>query len=177
MDKISDAFDDFIDEFDDGNIIDVEIAGEEVPVFKKLSPLALKFSGHLRNRGINLKKGDKVVVMDLARPEDSLLIASQKGFGKLSDMRYYTRQRRGGKGNLTLRITPKNGKVASAQVVGQESDVYLLTEKAVVQEIPLGEISRYGRVTQGSTLMKLNARDKIASIRAVSPLKVEQPKK
>ena len=140
-----------------------------------------EIKSRLRNaggvRGINLKKGDKVVVMDLARPEDSLLIASQKGFGKLSDMRYYTRQRRGGKGNLTLRITPKNGKVASAQVVGQESDVYLLTEKAVVQEIPLGEISRYGRVTQGSTLMKLNARDKIASIRAVSPLKVEQPKK
>jgi len=140
-----------------------------------------EIKSRLRNaggvRGINLKKGDKVVVMDLARPEDSLLIASQKGFGKLSDMRYYTRQRRGGKGNLTLRITPKNGKVASAQVVGQESDVYLLTEKAVVQEIPLGEISRYGRVTQGSTLMKLNPRDKIASIRAVSPLKVEQPKK
>ncbi len=140
-----------------------------------------EIKSRLRNaggvRGINLKKGDKVVVMDLARPGDSLLIASQKGFGKLSDMRYYTRQRRGGKGNLTLRITPKNGKVASAQVVGQESDVYLLTEKAVVQEIPLGEISRYGRVTQGSTLMKLNARDKIASIRAVSPLKVEQPKK
>ena len=140
-----------------------------------------EIKSRLRNaggvRGINLKKGDKVVVMDLARPEDSLLIASQKGFGNLSDMRYYTRQRRGGKGNLTLRITPKNGKVASAQVVGQESDVYLLTEKAVVQEIPLGEISRYGRVTQGSTLMKLNARDKIASIRAVSPLKVEQPKK
>ena len=53
-DKIIKQFDDFIDEFDDGNIIDVEIAGEEVPVFKKLSPLALKFSRHLRNRGINL---------------------------------------------------------------------------------------------------------------------------
>ncbi len=140
-----------------------------------------EIKSRLRNaggvRGINLKKGDRVVVMDLARNEDSLLIASQKGFGKLSDMRYYTRQRRGGKGNLTLRITPKNGKVASAQVVGQESDVYLLTEKAVVQEIPLGEISRYGRVTQGSTLMKLNPKDKIASIRAVSSLKVEQTKK
>ena len=140
-----------------------------------------QIKSRLRNaggvRGINLKKGDKVVAMDLARPSDSLLIASQKGFGKLSDMRYYTRQKRGGKGNLTLRITPKNGKVASAQVVGQESDVYLLTQKAVVQEIPLGEISRYGRVTQGSTLMKLNPRDKIASIRAVSPLKTDQVEK
>ena len=55
--------------------------------------------------------------------------------------------------------------------------MYLLTQKAVVQEIPLGEISRYGRVTQGSTLMKLNPRDKIASIRAVSPLKTDQVEK
>ncbi len=51
---------------------------------------------------------------------------------------------------------------------GTSDSVYLLTEKAVVQEIPMDEISIYGRSTQGSTLMKLQSGDKISAIRAVS---------
>ena len=59
---------------------------------------------------------------------------------------------------------------------GTADSVYLLTEKAVVQEIPLDEISIYGRVTQGSTLMKLQSGDKISAIRAVSSESVENEK-
>ena len=160
------------EEFSYPDVIMVTEQGQAIRFPLEMVKSRLRNAGGVK--GIDLKKGDKVMTMDLALPNDSLLIASQKGFGKLSDMRYYTRQRRGGKGNLTLRITPKNGKIAAAQVVSKESDVYLLTEKAIVQEIPLGEISRYGRVTQGSTLMKLNARDKIAAIRAVSPIITNQ---
>ena len=81
-----------------------------------------------------------------------------------------------------MKITSKNGKVSDAQAVRMDRDagtadsVYLLTEKAVVQEIPLDEISIYGRVTQGSTLMKLQSGDKISAIRAVSSESVESEK-
>ena len=83
-------------------------------------------------------------------------------------------------------IIDKNGKVADAQAVkldkesGASDSVYLLTEKAVVQEIPMDEISIYGRSTQGSTLMKLQPGDKISAIRAVSSdssINEEEPKK
>ena len=110
------------------------------------------------------------------------LVASQKGFGKLSSMDNYRTQTRGGRGVMTMKITSKNGKVSDAQAVrmdreaGTADSIYLLTEKAVVQEIPLDEISIYGRVTQGSTLMKLQSGDKISAIRAVSSESAEPEK-
>ena len=106
----------------------------------------------------------------------------KKGFGKLSSMDNYRTQSRGGRGVMTMKITSKNGKVSDAQAVrmdreaGTADSVYLLTEKAVVQEIPLDEISIYGRVTQGSTLMKLQSGDKISAIRAVSSESAEPEK-
>ena len=81
-----------------------------------------------------------------------------------------------------MKITSKNGKVSDAQAIrmnresGTADSVYLLTEKAVVQEIPLDEISIYGRVTQGSTLMKLQSGDRISAIRAVSAESSDQEK-
>ena len=89
-------------------------------------------------------------------------------------MEHFKVQRHGSKGLITMKVTTKNGKVADAQSVKMDKDagtsdsVYLLTEKAQVQEIPLDEISIYGRSTQGSTLMKLQSGDKISAIRAVA---------
>ena len=135
-------------------------------------------------RGMKIESKEKIVAMVLAYADkDSyLLVASQKGFGKLSSMDNYRTQSRGGRGVMTMKITSKNGKVSDAQAVRMDRDagtadsVYLLTEKAVVQEIPLDEISIYGRVTQGSTLMKLQSGDKISAIRAVSSESVENEK-
>ena len=125
-------------------------------------------------KGMKIEAKEKIVAMALASDnEDSyLLIASTKGFGKLSTMESYRPQKVSGKGSLTMKITSKNGKVADAQAIRKGKDtadsVYLLTEKAVVQEIPLDEVSVYGKVTQGSTLMKLQSGDKISAIRTVS---------
>ena len=127
-------------------------------------------------RGMKIDSKAKIVAMVLALHDtDSyLLVASQKGFGKLSPISSYRTQTRGGTGVLTMKITTKNGKVSDAQAVkmnkqdGTYDSVYLLTEKAVVQEIPLDEISIYGRATQGSTLMRMQPGDKISAIRTVS---------
>ena len=123
-------------------------------------------------KGITLVGKDQVAAMDVvpADSEDSrLLIASRKGFGKLSLLRHYRQQKRGGKGLITLKLTPKNGKVAAAQVVQAELEAYLVTDQAQVINIPLGEIRQTGRNTQGVTLAKLDSGDSVSAIRAVGP--------
>ena len=121
-------------------------------------------------KGIQLAGRDRVAAMDVV-PEDSeetrLLIATNKGFGKLSLLRHYRQQKRGGKGLITLKLTTKNGRVAAAQVVGGESNVYLVTEQAKVINIPLDEIRQVGRNTQGVTLAKMDSGDSVSAIRAV----------
>jgi len=127
-------------------------------------------------KGMKLDSKQRVVAMVLTSkdPNSYIMVASQKGFGKLSKMEHFKVQKQGGTGLMTMKITTKNGKVADVQAVkldkeaGTSDSVYLLTEKAVVQEIPMDEISIYGRSTQGSTLMKLQPGDKISAIRAVS---------
>jgi len=119
--------------------------------------------------GMKLEGRDRVVAMDVAIAEGSLLIASRRGYGKLSELRHYRQQRRGGKGLITLKITRKNGRVATAQVVTDESEVGLLTEKAVFERIDLGEIRTTHRNTQGVRVMRMQTGDSISAINAWSP--------
>ncbi len=116
--------------------------------------------------GMKLEGRDRVVAMDVASVDGSLLIVSRKGYGKLSELRHYRRQRRGGKGLITLRITRKNGRVAAAQVVTDESEVGLLTSRAVFERINLGDIRTTHRNTQGVIVMKLASGDAMSAINA-----------
>ena len=123
-------------------------------------------------KGITLMPRDSVAAMDVVpfdSEESRLLIASRKGFGKLSLLRHYRQQKRGGKGLITLKLTPKNGKVTAAQVVQAELEAYLVTDQAQVINIPLGEVRQTGRNTQGVTLAKLDSGDSVSAIRAVGP--------
>ncbi|NQW18979.1 MAG: DNA gyrase subunit A [Chloroflexi bacterium] len=123
-------------------------------------------------KGITLVGNDSIAAMDVVpfESEDSrLLIASRKGFGKLSLLRHYRQQKRGGKGLITLKLTPKNGRVAAAQVVQAELEAYLVTDQAQVINIPLEEVRQTGRNTQGVTLAKLDSGDSVSAIRAVGP--------
>ncbi|MGB1748875.1 MAG: DNA gyrase subunit A, partial [Dehalococcoidia bacterium] len=71
-------------------------------------------------RGMVLQGKDEIVSMNVVDDEGYLLIVSQKGYGKLSLLRHYTQQRRGGKGLITLKVTPKTGKVADSAVVSED---------------------------------------------------------
>jgi DNA gyrase subunit A len=168
------------------DIVMVSNAGKQI----RFSVESVRPQGRIAGgvRGMRLDSKQRVVAMVLTSkdPNSYILVASQKGFGKLSKMEHFKVQKQGGTGLMTMKITTKNGKVADAQAVkldkesGTSDSVYLLTEKAVVQEIPMDEISIYGRSTQGSTLMKLQPGDKISAIRAVSSdpsTQEEEPKK
>jgi DNA gyrase subunit A len=119
-------------------------------------------------RGIRLQEGHQVVAMDVAVEAGRLLIATRRGFGKMSSLQSYRLQKRGGKGILTFRLTPKNGKIVAAQVVNDEDEVMLVTEKAQVIRMPLDELRTMGRITQGVTLTKLETGDAVVAIVAKS---------
>jgi len=122
-------------------------------------------------RGMTLQPNDKIVSADVVSPTGSLLVVTRRGYGKLSEMRRYRQQKRGGKGLITLKIARKNGRVAAAQVVDREVDgddtVLILTEKAQVIRVHLNEIRETGRITQGVIMAVPDTGDAVSAIRAM----------
>ncbi len=128
-------------------------------------------------KGMNVQNKDEIVSMNVVDDEGYLLIVSQKGYGKLSLLRHYTQQRRGGKGLITLKVTTKTGKVADSAVVSEEirtdstGMLVLVTEKAQVIRTNLGEIRSTGRIAQGVKIQVPEAGDKISAIRVISEMR------
>ena len=118
-------------------------------------------------RGMLLREKDRIVGMDIAVSDSKLLVISRKGFGKLTDLKRYRIQGRGGSGIKTLNITRKTGNVAAAQVIADSDEVYLVSEKAQVLRTSLSEIRSTGRATQGVTIFRMDAGDNVASIACV----------
>jgi DNA gyrase subunit A len=121
-------------------------------------------------RGIKLHSGDMVVGMDVI-PKDQkdcqLLILTESGFGKRSEVRHYKIQKRGGSGIRTVKITPKTGKLVGAQVMrkGEEegADIIATSEKGTIIRVPLKSVPVLSRVTQGVRVMRPQASDKVGS--------------
>ena len=107
--------------------------------------------------------------MSIVEPDSQskLFVISKKGFGKLTDLKRYRIQGRGGSGIKTLNITRKTGNVAAAQVIDDSDEVYLVSEKAQVLRTSLSEIRSTGRATQGVTIFRMDAGDNVASIACV----------
>ncbi|MFA6193524.1 MAG: DNA gyrase subunit A [Parcubacteria group bacterium] len=120
-------------------------------------------------RGVNLKKDDAVVGMDVVlknQKGNQLLVLTENGFGKRSDMKSYKIQRRGGSGIKTAKVTPKTGKLVCAHVINLdnlEADLIASSAKGQIIRVPLNTISVLGRATQGVRVMRLNGDDKIAA--------------
>ncbi|MGF0095083.1 DNA gyrase subunit A [Peptoniphilus sp. SGI.035] len=106
-------------------------------------------------KSIDLADGDIVVSSDLAYDDKYLLVISENGFGKLTEISKYRPQNRGGKGLLTYKITKKTGDLASAAVVEKEDDVMIIADSGVIIRILTEDISIQGRNTSGVKLMNL----------------------
>lgn len=107
-------------------------------------------------RGIKLDEGDYVVGMTASFENGTLLVVTENGFGKRTDLDEYKIQARGGKGILTYRVTNKTGKVAGAKVVDEKDDIMLISSDGTIIRIKAIDISILGRATQGVTLMRMN---------------------
>jgi DNA gyrase subunit A len=126
-------------------------------------------------KGIRLKKGDEVVAVDVIRAQDPkakaashLLVVTENGFGKRTDLKEYKTQGRGGSGIKTANNTPKTGNLVAAKVLtGEEEDLIVISEKGQVIRSKISQIAKLSRSTQGVRLMKLEPGDKIASTTCV----------
>ncbi len=122
-------------------------------------------------KAINLKKGDEVIGMDVieakgAKPkaQNYLLVVTENGYGKRTDLKEYRSQGRGGSGIKTAKITAKTGKlVASRVLAGEEEDLIVISQKGQVIRIKISSISKLSRATQGVRIMRLGEGDKVAT--------------
>jgi len=117
--------------------------------------------------GIRLAKGDRVIAFEVVRPDGDLLVVSERGLGKRTPIDQYPSQGRGGKGVLAMKLTEKTGNIVAASMVQEDQGVVLLNSDGHVIRIPVAQISRIGRATQGVTLMRLNKTQRVASLTVV----------
>lgn len=105
-------------------------------------------------RGITLSGDDEVIGMAPIVEGENLLVVSEKGFGKRTEMEEYRTQTRGGKGLITYRIAEKTGPLVRIALVDDDKDVLLINDSGIVIRLAAAEIPILSRVTQGVTLMR-----------------------
>ncbi len=116
-------------------------------------------------RGINLAEDDKAIGMIcVSRADAQLLVVSEKGFGKRSDIEDYRITSRGAKGVKTLNITDKVGNLVAIKEVTDEDDLMIITTRGIAIRIHVSDLRVMGRNTQGVKLIKLSDKDGIASV-------------
>ncbi len=123
-------------------------------------------------RGIRLKKGDEVIGAGIAnsgadpRQKDQkqyLLVVTENGYGKRTEIKNYRIQGRGGSGIKTGKVTPKTGAIISARVIDNEEDLIVISRKGQVIRVVIKQIPKMSRATQGVRIMRLDDGDKVAS--------------
>ena len=125
-------------------------------------------------KGITLSsKEDYVIGMLVVRREGTILVATEKGMGKRTDVIQYRTQTRGGKGVMTMRCTEKTGKMVNIMEVVDSDDLIVITDSGVLMRQPVASIRTIGRVTQGVKLVKLDKGASISSITRVISEDVE----
>lgn len=120
--------------------------------------------------GMRLKKDDKVISMDIIRKsvnekDLTVLIVTENGLGKQTELSFYKIQRRAGSGIKTLKVTPKTGKIVSMYILNnsEEHDLVIISRSGQTIRTPLKNVSTLGRATQGVRVMRLDEGDKVAS--------------
>ena len=119
--------------------------------------------------GMKLNEGDEVVGMQVDTQGEYLLVVSENGMGKRTQISEFTAQNRGGKGVLCYKITDKTGDIVGAKLVKDEHDLMIITNEGIVIRISVDDISVIGRNTSG---VKLMAIDQDSDIRVASIAKV-----
>jgi len=105
-------------------------------------------------KAITLRDEDIAVSMVVVKENEELLVISEKGFGKRTDISEYTLQRRGGKGIKTYRVTEKTGYVVGARIVKDGDELMLINSDGIIIRLNVADISTTSRNTMGVTLMK-----------------------
>jgi DNA gyrase subunit A len=119
-------------------------------------------------RGMMLEDGQSLIAMLVAEDEtQSVLTATENGFGKRTSIVEYTRHGRGTKGMIAIQQSERNGKVVAATLVRPEDEIMLITDKGVLVRTRVAEIRELGRATQGVTLIALDDGAKLSGLQRI----------
>ena len=114
-------------------------------------------------RGMRLD-GSELVGMDVIDGGKSILVITENGFGKRTLEEAYRCQSRGGKGVLNIRVSERNGPVVGFCQVGEEEEILIITNRGRLIRIPVAQVSKIGRVTQGVKLMVLDEDERVVDL-------------
>jgi DNA gyrase subunit A len=118
-------------------------------------------------RGIELEKGDRVIGMVVIRRDATLLVVTEHGLGKRSELSEYRVQHRGGKGIITLKRTDKTGRIVALKEVLPDDELMMITRHGIIIRVPVEGIRVIGRNTQGVRVMNLEDGDAVVDVARV----------
>jgi DNA gyrase subunit A len=119
-------------------------------------------------KGMNLEDGQSVIAMLVAEDEQqSVLTATENGYGKRTSITEYTRHGRGTKGMIAIQQSERNGKVVAATLVHTDDEIMLITDKGVLVRTRVSEIRELGRATQGVTLIGLDPGSRLSGLQRI----------
>ncbi|HQD14785.1 MAG TPA: DNA gyrase C-terminal beta-propeller domain-containing protein, partial [Ottowia sp.] len=137
-------------------------------------------------RGMSLEEGQSVIAMlvadgettaDSAEPNarNSVLTATENGYGKRTNINEYTRHGRGTKGMIAIQQSERNGKVVAATLVRGDDEIMLITDKGVLVRTRVAEIREMGRATQGVTLIALDDGAQLSGLQRIVENDAQEP--
>jgi len=156
----------------------VKTSGEDEIILVTKKGISIKFKekeiramgrGAAGVKGIRLKKGDEVIGMDAIKQQKEkqkqyLLVVTENGYGKRTEISQYRIQGRGGSGIKTAQVTKKTGEIVLSRILtGEEEDLIVISQQGQVIRAKINSISVLSRATQGVRIMKLDEGDRVAS--------------
>jgi DNA gyrase subunit A len=115
-----------------------------------------------------LEEGQSVIAMLVAEDEtQSVLTATENGYGKRTSITEYTRHGRGTKGMIAIQQSERNGKVVAATLVRPDDEIMLITDRGVMVRTRVKELRELGRATQGVTLIGLDEGAKLSGLQRI----------
>lgn len=124
-------------------------------------------------KGINLKPGDMVVGMVVIKREGTVLVVTELGLGKRTEIKEYRVSHRGGRGIFTMKVTEKTGHLVTLKEVVDDDDIMIITTKGIVMRQSVRKLKTQGRNTQGFRLIRLDMDDRVGDVARV--IKEESP--
>jgi len=129
-------------------------------------------------KGITIDNDNNVISMITSNKDgnDDILIATENGYGKRTDINEFSLQKRSGKGNIAVKTSDRNGKVIGALKVRENDDLMLITDHGTLVRTSVKDIRQLGRNTQGVRLQTLNNNEKLSQIEKVEEERVDDDK-
>jgi len=124
---------------------------------------------------MRLRKEDEVIELAVAGDTDDLLVVTEQGYGRRTPVHEYPRKGRGGLGVKTIQLTESKGTLAGARVVRDGYQVMLISTGGTVIRMPVDEIKRLGRATQGVIVVRLRGDERVSALAPVVDSDEEPP--